>query len=81
MDEDRALYLRLLASSPRNTGVHVLAYCLMTNHIYLVAMRVREDSLNLVVGESPFPVHAVHQPAPWPQRASLAEAVPLLPDG
>jgi putative transposase len=42
---DRHLYLRLIAENKESAGVSVLAYCLMTNHIHVVAVPEREDSL------------------------------------
>jgi REP element-mobilizing transposase RayT len=37
VDGDRVAYLRLLREQCEKHGVRVLGYCLMTNHIYLVA--------------------------------------------
>ncbi len=42
---DREAYLRLLASNLEETGVRILAWCLMTNHIHVVAVPQAEDSL------------------------------------
>jgi len=44
-DEDRAAYLAWLSDYGAKYKVNVLAYCLMTNHIHLVAVPEREDAL------------------------------------
>lgn len=47
-DEDRAAYLRWLGEYCAKYKVSVLAYCLMTNHIHVVAVPQREDALEKV---------------------------------
>ena len=42
---DRRLYLELLRHHTVRSGVRVLGYCLMTNHIHLAAVPERENSL------------------------------------
>ena len=54
MEEDRGVYLELLQDQCEKHGVKVLGYCLMPNHIHLVAIPAREDSLNLAVGRTHF---------------------------
>lgn len=44
-DDDREVYLRLLQKYRRKCGLEVLAYCLMSNHIHLVAVPREEDSM------------------------------------
>jgi len=46
---DRKVYLRLLAEQSRLAGLRVLAYCLMRNHIHLVAVPDQERSLALAM--------------------------------
>ncbi len=46
--EDRETYLRLLQSNLRDADVRVLAWCLMCNHVHLVAVPAREDSLSVL---------------------------------
>ncbi len=53
-DEDRRLYLRTLADKSERFGLRILAYCLMTNHIHLVAVPMRPDSLAKAVGRTHF---------------------------
>ena len=54
VDGDRVAYLGLLREQCEKHGVRVLGYCLMTNHIHLVATPAQEDSLNLAVGRTHF---------------------------
>jgi len=44
-DEDRRAYLNWLSEYASKNAVEVLALCLMTNHIHLVAVPMTEDSL------------------------------------
>ncbi len=44
-DDDRGVYLRLLRISGTKYGLDVLAYCLMSNHVHLVAVPREADSL------------------------------------
>ena len=44
VDEDRRFYLETLAQDCRRCGVGVSGYCLMTNHVHLVAVPERADS-------------------------------------
>ncbi len=57
VDGDRLAYLGLLREQCGKHGVRVLGYCLMTNHVHLVAIPPREDALNLAVGRTHF-LHA-----------------------
>ena len=54
VDGDRVAYLGLLREQCEKHGVRVLGYCLMPNHIHLVATPAREDSLNLAIGRTHF---------------------------
>jgi putative transposase len=49
IDEDRLTYLRLVRENLRETGVQLLGWCLMTNHVHLVALPAREDSLSILL--------------------------------
>jgi len=44
-DRDREMYLRILGDNCPRAGLRVPAYCLMSNHVHLVAVPAREDSL------------------------------------
>jgi putative transposase len=48
-NEDYVTYLRLLRGNLRDAGVSVLAYCLMRNHVHLIALPAREDSLAILL--------------------------------
>ena len=52
VDDDRRVYLRLLQEATKLYGLTVHGYCLMTNHVHLVATPVREDSLAKAVGRT-----------------------------
>lgn len=47
-DEDRAAYLRWLGEYCAKYKVSILAYCLMSNHIHVVAVPESEDALEKV---------------------------------
>jgi putative transposase len=49
---DRALYLKLLKREADRHGLCVLAYCLMRNHVHLVAVPAREDSFAKALAEA-----------------------------
>ena len=44
-DEDRMTYLQWLRTACDRCGVAIWAYCLMRNHVHLIAVPEREDSL------------------------------------
>jgi REP element-mobilizing transposase RayT len=48
-EEDRATYLRLLRENLAESEVRVLGWCLMTNHVHLVLVPAREDSLSILL--------------------------------
>ena len=47
-DADRETYLNLMRQNLEDAGASLLAWCLMTNHIHLIAMPEREDSLSVL---------------------------------
>ncbi|MFL6436918.1 MAG: transposase [Terriglobales bacterium] len=49
LDEDRHTYLRLLQENLSEADVRVRAWCLMSNHVHLVLLPGREDSLSLLL--------------------------------
>lgn len=51
-NEDRKEYLHLLHEQSKKAGVRYLAYCLMSNHIHLLAIPEKEDSLARAIGEA-----------------------------
>src|ERR1035438_8599520 len=48
-DADRSTYLRLMAPNLADAGVRVLAWCLMGNHVYLVAVAEQNDSRSVLL--------------------------------
>ncbi len=48
-DEDRRTYLAWLREYCAKHGVEILAYCLMTNHMHVVAVPSRDTALELEV--------------------------------
>jgi putative transposase len=52
VDEDRQVYLELLREQADKYGLEILAYCLMDNHIHLVAIPHKEDALAKAVGRT-----------------------------
>jgi putative transposase len=48
-DRDRSTYLRLIAGNLSDARVHILGWCLMTNHIHLIALPECEDSLAILL--------------------------------
>lgn len=49
-DEDRQTYLKLLAAYTQKYNVQIWAYCLMGNHIHLLAVPETETSLSRGIG-------------------------------
>ena len=52
VEDDRRVYLSYLKESAERYGLAVSAYCLMTNHIHLVATPEAEDSLSKTLGRT-----------------------------
>jgi putative transposase len=51
-DEDRLVYLDLLRRHARRFGARLWAWCLMNNHVHLLAVPGREDSLARTMGRT-----------------------------
>ena len=51
-DEDRRAYLRFLSEEASRSGLDILAWCLMTNHVHFVAVPRSETSLARGFGEA-----------------------------
>jgi REP element-mobilizing transposase RayT len=78
-DADRSTYLRLMAHNLADAGVRVLAWCLMGNHIHIVAVAEHNDSLSVLlrrvhgryaqmVNARQFAHTVIHSVAPWCAR-------------
>jgi len=48
-DQDRSAYLRLLRENLPDTHTRLLGWCVMTNHVHLIAVPEREDSLAILL--------------------------------
>lgn len=51
-DDDRKEYLHLLKQQGVRFGVRFISYCLMTNHVHLIAIPEKTDSLAHAIGEA-----------------------------
>lgn len=51
-DQDRHNYLQFMAEEANRSGVTFLGWCLMTNHVHLIAVPEREESLARAIGEA-----------------------------
>jgi len=54
VDDDRRAYLDLLGQHAERFGLKVLGYCLMANHVHLIATPSAEESLAKAVGRTHF---------------------------
>ena len=54
MDDDRRVYLDILRKQSAKYGLRVLGYCLMPNHVHLVAVPPAAESLAKAVGRTNF---------------------------
>ncbi len=52
LPDDRRFYLETLRTKCRDHGVAVLGYCLMTNHVHLVAVPSSADALAQALGQA-----------------------------
>ena len=61
-DHDRRTYVRLLAAHSHRQGIRLLGYCLMTNHIHLVAVPGHAASFARGIGRAHYDyTRALHQ--------------------
>ncbi|PNU21823.1 transposase [Geothermobacter hydrogeniphilus] len=51
-DDDRLAYLDFMREEAQRFGVTFLAWCLMSNHVHLIAVPSRADSLARAIGEA-----------------------------
>lgn len=51
-DDDRRLYLALLRENARRHAMRLLGYCLMSNHVHIIAVPDQEDSLAKALGRT-----------------------------
>lgn len=53
-DDDRQVYLELLAEQAAKYRLEVVGYCLMSNHVHLVAIPRSEDAMAKAIGRTHF---------------------------
>ena len=58
-DKDRKEYLFLLNQQTQKVGLRFVAYCLMTNHVHLLVIPSKEDSLKLGIGRLTGCIHGI----------------------
>jgi len=51
-DDDYKQYLKMLSSSCKKGGVQIWGYCLMPNHVHIIAVPQETGSLRLAIGEA-----------------------------
>ena len=51
-EEDKTIYLRILKKQSQKYGVDYWAYCLMDNHVHLIAVPQTPESLARAIGET-----------------------------
>ena len=51
-DEDYRAYLDLLAAAAQKSGTRLIAWCLMPNHLHLIAVPDTEDGLRAMLGDT-----------------------------
>lgn len=51
-EEDKNTYLRILKEQSEKYGVYFWAYCLMDNHVHLIAVPETEEGLAMAIGET-----------------------------
>src|SRR5439155_21851386 len=52
VDDDRVAYLKLLGQQCRKHGVSLLGYCLMNNHVHLIAVPATAAALARAIGRA-----------------------------
>ena len=52
IDEDYSTYLDLMTACCGKYAVDIWAYCLMPNHIHLIAVPAKSEGLRLAIGEA-----------------------------
>ena len=54
VNDDRRVYLSLLGKECRKHGLRVIGYCLMTNHVHLVAIPPAKEAFAKAIGRADF---------------------------
>jgi putative transposase len=77
---DRLVYLDLLRQYCRLDRLKLLDYCLMSNHVHLIAIPTRADSMLLALKHNARTLRRLLQRAPRIVRSRVARPILLLPD-
>src|SRR6185437_772620 len=72
-DHDRNTYLRLMRENLIPADVRLLGWCLMTNHVHLVIVPGREDSLSLLISSPARKIRAILQRTLGTHRTLVAK--------
>lgn len=80
-NDDYRAYLDLMAEWCDWYKVAIWAYCLMSNHVHIIAVPQDEDGLRLRDWRNPPTVYAQDQLSLWLARAPMAGAVCIVSDG
>ncbi|MCX5782767.1 MAG: transposase [Elusimicrobia bacterium] len=51
-EKDKELYLKILKQQSSETGIKIWAYCLMDNHVHIIAVPLNEKSLSIGIGKT-----------------------------
>jgi putative transposase len=51
-DSDKSLYLKILSETKAGSRFSILAYCLMNNHLHLIAIPATKDDFAEILGET-----------------------------
>ena len=51
-EKDKRIYLKILRQQSKEHGLDVWAYCLMDNHVHLIVVPQKENSLARGIGET-----------------------------
>jgi putative transposase len=51
-DSDKSLYLKILTDTSSGSGMSFLAYCLMSNHVHLLAIPLKKEDFAAILGEA-----------------------------
>ena len=54
VDDDRRVYLDTLKEQSEKYGLSIMGYCLMANHVHIIAVPHKEDSLAKAIGRTHF---------------------------
>jgi putative transposase len=79
-ESDRKVYLDLLRESTDFHGIAVGGYCLMTNHVHLIAIPAKGDVLARIEGDTRPVRFLLERSTPF-DRACLAGAILFLSSG